>query len=212
MATGAASTSGSLPAAAVVAACALIFTVASFWWLNARQGRLRSYPPHTFAAAATRQKTLIRIPLVLFNTGPKPIVILDMRLDVARESQEDVTLPWSSTRDRIRPEPEDGLRLPAVFAVSGRAAEQAFIEFSTPFPNFTPQLREYRASLKCRVGHRKKWITVMEFPLHLENVSAPGSYIAYSNAPNVVDESKKISARDELNRLASEAAIRRSND
>jgi hypothetical protein len=52
----------------------------------------------------------------------------------------------------------------------------------------------------------------MDFPLHLENVSAPGSYIAYSNAPNAVDESKRTSARDELNRLASEAEIRRSNN
>ncbi|GHB72305.1 hypothetical protein GCM10010377_73630 [Streptomyces viridiviolaceus] len=37
--------SESLTAASVVSVCALIFTVASFWWLNARQGRLETWEP-----------------------------------------------------------------------------------------------------------------------------------------------------------------------
>lgn len=204
----AASQSGSLPAAAVVAACALVFTVSSFWWLNARQGKLRSYPPHTFAAAATLQKTLIRIPLILFNTGPKPIVILDMRLEVSGASAA-ATLSWHSTRDRLRPESEDGLRLPSVFSVDGRTAEQVFVEFSSPFPGFIPEPREYRAELKCKFGHRRKWVTVLTFPLHLENIASPGSYIAYSNEPDTIEESKRIPAKEELARLSSEAESRR---
>lgn len=71
---------GALPPAVIVAMCALAFTVLSFWWLNARQGRLKSYAPHTFAAAVTPEKTLVRLPVILFNTGPKPIVVQNLRL------------------------------------------------------------------------------------------------------------------------------------
>ncbi|UIZ15739.1 hypothetical protein [Streptomyces sp. R527F] len=201
----AANQSSSLPAAAVVAACALAFTVASFWWLNARQGKLRSYAPHTFAAAANRQRTVIRIPLVFFNTGPKPIVVQDIRLDLAYDTSKTTTLAWGNTRDRIRPESDDGVRLPAVFAINGRTAEQIFIEFTALFPEFIPQLREYRASVRCKVGHREKLITVVEFPLHLENISSPTNYIAYSNSLGAIKPDKADEARAELERLRTEA-------
>ncbi|MFJ3731893.1 hypothetical protein ACIPQC_15125 [[Kitasatospora] papulosa] len=201
----AANQSSSLPAAAVVAACALAFTVASFWWLNARQGKLRSYAPHTFAAAANRQRTVIRIPLVFFNTGPKPIVVQDIRLDLTYGASETTTLAWGNTRDRIRPESEDGVRLPAVFAISGRTADQIFIEFTAIFPEFIPQLREYRASVRCKVGHREKWIIVVEFPLHLENITSPTNYIAYSNSLGAIKPAKADEARLELERLRAEA-------
>jgi len=44
-----------------------VFTVASFWWLNARQGVLRSWEPHSFAAAVTPQLARLRFPLVLYK-------------------------------------------------------------------------------------------------------------------------------------------------
>ena len=34
-----------------IAILALLFTIGSFWWLQARQGRLRSYPPNTLCFA-----------------------------------------------------------------------------------------------------------------------------------------------------------------
>ncbi|MER5842159.1 hypothetical protein ABT099_17985 [Streptomyces prasinus] len=177
---------GALPAAAAVAACALLFTIVSFWWLNARQGKLKSYTPHSFAAAVTRSKTLIRVPLVFFNTGPKPIIVQNLRLVFLGATQNKVILPWSTTRDRIRPEKDDDPRLPSVFIVNGRAAVQVFVEFSTPFPNFIPEHREYQAMVECKLGHKGKWSELLTFSIQLGNITSPASYIAYSNEPGVI--------------------------
>ncbi|MER7739873.1 hypothetical protein ABTX34_16425 [Streptomyces sp. NPDC096538] len=201
------SSAGALPAAAVVAACALLFTIASFWWLNARQGVLKSYTPHSFAAAITPTKTLIRIPLVIFNTGPKPVIVQNLRLTLSTSSQGKATLPWSTTRDRIRPEPNDDPRLPSVFVVSGRSAIQAFIEFSTPFPNFVPEHREYQATIECKLGHKKDWSNLLTFPIQLGNITNPGTYIAYSNEPGGITEQDRFKAATILEQLRSTSGL-----
>ncbi|MGW5615141.1 hypothetical protein [Streptomyces sp. NPDC003877] len=194
---------GALPAAAVVAACALLFTIASFWWLNARQGVLKSYTPHSFAAATTSSKTLIRIPLIFFNTGPKPIIVQNLRLTLSGTTEGTVTLPWSTTRDRIRPEKDDDPRLPSVFVVAGRSAVQVFAEFSTPLPNFIPELREYQAAVQCKLGHKKHWGDLLEFPIQLGNMTNPTAYIAYSNEPAEITEDDRTKAAAILNSLRS---------
>jgi hypothetical protein len=56
----------------LIACLALTFTIGSFWWLNARQGRLTSFEPHSFATWASQSspyETRVRFPLVLYNTG-----------------------------------------------------------------------------------------------------------------------------------------------
>ncbi|MHA5055071.1 hypothetical protein, partial [Streptomyces sp. SD15] len=72
--------SSSISAAGFLSVCALLFTIASFWWLNARQGCLRSWEPHSFAAIASGSVVRLRLPLVVHNTGVKPIVVQDLRL------------------------------------------------------------------------------------------------------------------------------------
>jgi hypothetical protein len=196
---------GALPAAAVVAACALLFTIASFWWLNARQGRLKSYAPHSFAAAATQTKTLIRIPLIFFNTGPKPIIVQNLRLSFPDAGQGGITLPWSATRDRIRPERNDDPRLPSVFVVGGRATEQVFAEFSSPFPGFVPEHREYRVTVECKLGHKGRWIALLDFPIQLGNINSPANYITYSNEPNQISDEDRTKASAELEALRRKA-------
>lgn len=199
---------GALPAAAVVAACALLFTIASFWWLNARQGSLNSYAPHSFAAAATQTKTLIRIPLVFFNTGPKPIIVQNLRLSFPSAEKGGITLPWSTTRDRIRPERNDDPRLPSVFVVGGRSAEQVFAEFSIPFPEFVPEHREYRVTVECKLGHKGRWVALLDFPIQIGNISSPANYITYSNEPNRISVEDRSKASFELEALRGKAASR----
>jgi hypothetical protein len=52
---------------------ALVFTVASFWWIWLRRGRL---------TAVTSSELRIRFPLVIYNTGTRAIVIENLRLVV----------------------------------------------------------------------------------------------------------------------------------
>ncbi|WP_406837323.1 hypothetical protein ACICHK_15205 [Streptomyces sp. AHU1] len=185
-----------------VAICALLFTVGSFWWLNARQGRLRSYEPHSFAAAANQQLTLLRLPLVVYNTGAKPIVVQDLRLRFPGEPAALLPLPWRTSRSKLMPKSDDGHALPAVFAVGGRQAEQLFVEFGAPFPGFVPEARDYQVVIDVRMGHRKGWKPLLKFTWRAARMSTPGQYITYSNSPHDLSAEQKKQADEALKELA----------
>ena len=60
------------PSASVLIAClALAFAIGTFWWLNARQGRLKSFEPQSFAIGFRQADlvVLLRFPLVLVFRG-----------------------------------------------------------------------------------------------------------------------------------------------
>jgi hypothetical protein len=167
-----------------IAILALLFTIASFWWLQARQGRLRTYEPYFLAYARTPNKALLRFPLVLFNTGAKPLVILDLRL-----SFPDVPgvppLPWHGSRSQLRPATEDGFKLPAAFSIPGRTAQQHFIEFGAdvkdPLPGIELSTTEYSVLIEVLLGHKKRWKKLLSFPLSATHIEQAGAYLAYSN-------------------------------
>ena len=52
-----------------IAVVAVLFTGGSFWWLNARRGRLVAAAPDAYAIANPSHDLLIRFPLAIFNTG-----------------------------------------------------------------------------------------------------------------------------------------------
>ncbi|MET7353387.1 hypothetical protein [Streptomyces mirabilis] len=173
----------SIPGAGVVSVCALIFTVASFWWINARQGHLKSWEPHSFAAIVHCSMARLRLPLVLHNTGAKPIVVQDLRLTFPDEPASHLPLLWISSPSRLQPGPEDEPKLPAGFAVAGREAQQLLVEFEAPFSGFVPEPRDYKVQLQAKVGHRKGWRSLVTFTLRAANIIDPDRYTVYSNAP-----------------------------
>ncbi|MGW4913782.1 hypothetical protein [Streptomyces sp. NPDC004270] len=175
--------SSSLTGAGVVSTCALLFTVASFWWLNARQGHLRTWEPHAFAAVVHSSTTRLRLPLILHNTGPKPIVVQDLILTFPDEPASHLPLLWVSSPSRLQPEPDEDAKLPAGFVVPGREAQQRFIEFEAPFSGFMPEARDYKVQLQVRVGHRKGWRRLLTFTLRAANIIDPSRYTVYNNAP-----------------------------
>ncbi|MFZ2541174.1 MAG: hypothetical protein WAW75_05300 [Gallionella sp.] len=61
--------------ALVLSLCAIIFTIFSFWWLNARRGKVIAIGPQYVFGQFKSQKLAIQLPLVLQNTGPQSIVI-----------------------------------------------------------------------------------------------------------------------------------------
>jgi hypothetical protein len=141
-----------------IALLALLFTIGSFWWLQARQGKLRSYRPHTFALIHGSSKVRLRFPLVFYNTGAKPIVIRDMRLTFPGQPGIE-PLPWRTFRSQLKPDTDDGERLPAVFSVPGRQAQQQFIEFGvdrdTPLPGVDFAIQEHTVQVEVLLGHKK---------------------------------------------------------
>jgi hypothetical protein len=166
-----------------IATLALLFTVGSFWWLQARQGKLLSYPPHSFAFYLIPTKARLRFPLVLYNTGPKPVVVQDMRL-LFPTHPEVTPLPWRTSRSHLMPDAEDGPQLPAVFSVPGRQAQQYFIEFGIdakePLPLIDLGASEDLVRVEVLLGHKKQWKQLISFPLR-GKLESPTAYIAYSN-------------------------------
>jgi hypothetical protein len=167
----------------LIACLALTFTIGSFWWLNARQGRLKSFEPHSFAAAVTPALSRFRFPLVLYNTGAKPIVVQNMRLWFPQKGP--TVLPWTTTRSQLMPRSDDEHRLPAAFSILGRTAQQTFIEFGVPFPypGGVPALN-YQAQIDVKLGHRNQWDHLITFTLWATRITDPNRYIAYSNSPS----------------------------
>jgi hypothetical protein len=168
-----------------IATLALLFTIGSFWWLNARQGKLRSYWPHSFGFSQMPNKILLRFPLVLYNTGPKPIVVQDLRLSFINEPGPP-SLPWRTSRSQLMPNTVDDPQLPAVFSVPGRQAQQHFIEFGIDSPERLPDLelatREHRVQVEVLLGHKRKWQRLVAGPLQAKDIELPTRYIAYSNS------------------------------
>lgn len=175
--------SSSLSAASIVSVSALVFTVASFWWLNARQGRLETWEPHSFAAICHGSMVRLRLPLVLHNTGAKPIVVQDLMLSFPDEPASHLPLLWTSSPSRLQPGPDEEPTLPAGFVVGGREAKQLFIEFEAPFTGLVPEARDYKVRIQARVGHRKGWRSLLTFTLRTTNIIYPDRYTVYNNAP-----------------------------
>jgi hypothetical protein len=166
-----------------IAILALLFTIGSFWWLQARQGKLRSYEPFSFAHGRSQSQGLLRFPFVLYNTGAKPIVVIDLRLSFPNVSGRP-SLPWRSTRTMLRPDAKDDLRLPAAFSIPGRQAQQCFIEFGLdskdPWPGITLSTGQNDVLVEVLLGHKRKWQELVTFPLECKHIDS-GAYLAYSN-------------------------------
>jgi len=179
-----------------------MFAVGSFWWINARQGKLKCFEPRSFAAIVRPVDTVLRFPFILHNTGAKPIVIQDFRIRFPKE--HDIVSPfvWQTTRSGLQPRVNEDTELPAGFSVPGRTARQVFIEFSGVFPNSAPQPRNYVVSVEVKLGHRKSWRNLISFSFHADHVSEPVNYVAYSNEPTAVSEQDRQTAAAALQGLA----------
>ena len=186
----------------MVASLALLFTVGSFWWLNARQGKLKSSEPQSFAACRTPDKLRLLFPLVLYNSGATPIVVQDMQLRFPEESRWNAPLPWTTTRSQLPPS-DGGWAFPAVFSIPGRTAQQLFIEFGGLFPDVTPLARDYRVLIEVKVVHRKQWKHLVTFTLSGAHITHPERYIAYSNSPHDLTEETVRESEAALERLIS---------
>ena len=61
----------------LVAVLALLFTVASFWWLYARRGLLEVGKPGAYAFASNVR---LRLPLAFYNTGARSLIVTDVQV------------------------------------------------------------------------------------------------------------------------------------
>ena len=163
--------------ALVVACLALVFTVASFWWLQARRGSLEVGQPGAYTFAT---RVRLKLPLAIYNAGARALVVTDLLVLV---DDGDVRLPWIATTDRLYG--DEGRDFQTAFAVPGRSTYELNAEFGhddgwSPEPGL-----KHRMRLLARLHDRgDKWHDVAEFDWWAPPPGAKtGAYIAYRNAP-----------------------------
>jgi len=180
-------------ASGIVALCALAFTIFSSWWLYFRHGKLKAYEPHSFACYPGGSTALIlRFPIVLFNSGAKPIVVQDLCLKFPDEPDSIFPFPWTASFTTLAPTPGQIRSLPGVFAVRGFEASQHFIEFGAPFLGLKLQPIDYRIQIAAKLADKNEMKILLDFTLRGDRITSDDQYLAYSNAPNeLTDEENK---------------------
>jgi hypothetical protein len=129
-------------AAVAIALLSLTFTIASFWWIHARAGSLRAVAPNAYAFA---NRSRLRLPLAVFNSGTRDAVVGDLRIVVPDGS----TMRWVTTRALLRPGSDDGFAFATPFAVRGRSTREIIAEFEGQ--HWEPDTgRCYRMALEAR--------------------------------------------------------------
>ena len=190
-----------LTASVVISISSLAFTILSFWWIQVRRGRLRAYDAPEYAASF-RPTTLVSIPIVLYNTGPAPLIAKDFRMTIDAATDEcrvqpghwlPKTLSWHGVQSDIKPT-ANSHSLPSAVIVNGRSVVKTFLEFQMSLQLLVEQ-GPYQVTIECRRAHRRwrPWITLLEFDWNtqlvpqfadqpLEQYLAP--YIARTNDPD----------------------------
>ena len=166
--------------AIVISTCALLFTVGSFWWLYVRPGRLRMTQVRVFSADVRRDLARLRIPVTLYNTGPRPLVVVDLRLQVSSDGVS-ATAPSRSFRRSIKAGPDDLEDLPHPYVVPGRSVVTTFVEFTVD-PRVISTGEPATAALSV-LDDRKSWHEVGATEVRTDSIGDPGSYLTYSNDP-----------------------------
>jgi hypothetical protein len=142
----------------LIAVLALLFTVASFWWLNARRGHLEVVRPRTYAFS---KMVRLRLPLAFYNTGAVALIVADLRLVMNEEPP--LALPWITARAVLRPEKDDGFAYATPFSVQGRTTREVVAEFGADH-EWSPSLgTRYRARLQAQVHPSGEWTDVLVF-------------------------------------------------
>lgn len=153
----------------VISTLALIFTVGSFWWIQVRRGRIRTYAPQSYAGAFPNDQVRLVIPLTLHNTGPAPITILDFRLRIDKPDEESLYLSWHATQPGLEPAPSNGGRkMPSPLPIEGRRTVDNFIEFARKDVMLEIKEGPYPVTVEVKFGHRKTWRKLASFLLHTQ--------------------------------------------
>lgn len=93
--------------ALLVSVAALIFTVASFWWLQARRGKLILSGITAFSGYVATDRGLgIRLPILLYNTGARTRLVDELRL--VFPSWDPGQAQWETFHPTLKPQSGDG--------------------------------------------------------------------------------------------------------
>jgi hypothetical protein len=156
----------------------------SFWWLNAREGSITATRPPAYAFGGSGEGLRLRFPFGFFNDGAKALLLADLRIASDDEAGLAV-LRWVTTRDRLRPESDDGFAYPVPFAVLGRSTREVITEFQPSAGlNWSPATGPaHRLRLQGQIHPSDEWIDVVAFEWYAPPETVRSAYIAHRNEP-----------------------------
>jgi hypothetical protein len=121
------------------------------------------------------------LPLAIYNTGARAIVVRDLRCWFP-ETRQLLPLPWTTTRRTLRPGSGDVEDFPTPFPVRGREAVPVIPDFGGPFPGFTLDEGSHRCLVEILENDRDSWRVLLDFELHVTgDAEKRKAYLAYSN-------------------------------
>jgi hypothetical protein len=169
-----------MDAGLAVALLALGFTIASFWWLHAREGRLEAATPRTYAFT---NKVRLRLPLAFFNTGAKSLIVSDLRVALADEPKR-VPFEWITTRETLNTGTDDGHAFATPFSVGGRSSREVIAEFGDDEGWWPPPGSKHRLRLQALIHSATDWVDVRTFDWWAPpSEELMGPYLVHRNKP-----------------------------
>lgn len=169
--------------AVIISICALVFTVASFWWLQARRGRLSCFPVQTFSGYLQPDGVTLRIPLSIFNSGARARVVGDLRMRLQTRDGDEFSMFFKTLRSTVGPGSDDVKDFAHSYGVGARSVDTRMVEFSSLSGPTASLLsgQPVTAVVDALVDHGPKWVELGRFPLHIEVMAEPGRYVTYTN-------------------------------
>lgn len=173
---------GYVPVAIVM--LALVFTVVSFWWLYARKGSITATTPRAYAFGGTGALLRLRLPFAFVNDGARALVVSDLRI-VGKGESGRPELRWVTTRDRLRPEKDDGFAYATPFSIAGRSSKEAVVEFEPSVGlNWSPAHGvALPLELQAQIHPDSAWIRLVTFDWWAPTDRKRGQYVAHRNGP-----------------------------
>jgi hypothetical protein len=147
-------------AAVVVSVVAVLFTVGSFWWEHARLGRLIASTPQQYGSIIQDGTLVVRLPVVLLNTGARTIAVQTLRLrflDGARRS-----LQWVAECDEMF---SRDVRFRRAFAVRGPDSRDVILQFQRHEFENGERADAVRLQLEPIFLDQRSWKRLVEFSL-----------------------------------------------
>lgn len=88
-----------------------------------------------------------------------------------------------TTRDRLRPEPDDGFAYPTPFSIAGRGTREVIAEFE-PRANLNwsaPSGDKHRLQLQAQIPPKDEWVDLVALDWWAPPEDTRGQYIAHRN-------------------------------
>lgn len=159
-----------------MAILALLFTVASFWWLHDRRGTIQAARPGAFAFVG---RVRLRLPLTLYNTGARDLVVTDMRFRAIDRGLADLPYLWLATMADLQTSTGRDFQTP--FSVPGRGTHELIAEFEGPWCPVPGTERWMQ--LEAKVHPAGDWTKIGDFDWWAPpEGSSLRQYLAYRNA------------------------------